>query len=184
MRVITLNESDFEDKCLRLQEAVAARFAPDLVVGIATGGLHVARYMFVDIPHVSVSRQRPSTRRKPRGIMASLPYCVTNVLRMLESAILSCRRPVEVAPPVIDSGDIAMISGARNILVVDDAVDSGATLAAVCAAVRASAREDARIMTAVVTVTTSRPLLRPDFCIFDNRTLVRFPWSKDFHKLP
>ena len=32
---------------------------------------------------------------------------------------------------------------------------------------------------AVVTVTSVKPLIMPDYFLYNNRTLVRFPWSID-----
>ncbi|MBC7799187.1 MAG: hypothetical protein H7Z10_01075, partial [Gemmatimonadaceae bacterium] len=67
---------------------------------------------------------------------------------------------------------------APAVLIVDDAVDSGATLAAVLAEVRRLAPPGARIETAAITVTTAAPIATPDHALF-NRQLCRFPWSMD-----
>ncbi len=183
MRVITLDEGEFVASCTRLQEVVAGRFAPDLVVGIATGGVHVARNMFAGVPQVSVMRRRPSTSRKPRGLFGRLPYFVTDILRMLESKVLSSRKRSASVPLSLDAETSAAIGEARSVLIVDDAVDSGVTMSVVVDAVKAAARPGARIMTAAITVTTKNPVIRPDFCLYDDRTLVRFPWSRDYHKV-
>ena len=65
------------------------------------------------------------------------------------------------------------------ILIVDDACDSGSTLRAVMDAVRKISPERVVIKTAVITTTTYRPVVSPDFSLYRNRTLIRFPWSKD-----
>jgi hypoxanthine phosphoribosyltransferase len=65
-----------------------------------------------------------------------------------------------------------------SLLIVDDAVDTGATLSQVIDAVRRHAPSGSRVRSAVITVTTDWPLIRPDFTLF-NRQLCRFPWSMD-----
>jgi len=180
MRVITLNESEFVATCTRLQEEVVGRFVPDLVVGIANGGVHVARNMFAEVPQVSVERRRPSTSRKPRRMFGRLPYFVTDILRMLESVAFSARKPSTSILPAIGEETSAAIGKARSILIVDDSVDSGVTMSVVVDAVKEAVRPGAKIKTAAITVTTKNPVIRPDFCLYDDRTLIRFPWSRDY----
>lgn len=67
---------------------------------------------------------------------------------------------------------------AQNILIVDDAVDSGATLLAVVEAVRID-MPGAEVRSAVITQTTPSPVITPDYTLYNNRTLIRFPWSMD-----
>lgn len=76
---------------------------------------------------------------------------------------------VEVPRSVID---------AKTILVVDDAVDSGATMQAVVGAVK-KANPAAHVVTAAVVVTTKTPVVRPDFHLYD-KVLIRFPWAHDY----
>jgi hypoxanthine phosphoribosyltransferase len=64
-----------------------------------------------------------------------------------------------------------------SIVVVDDAVDSGATLARVLDAVSQRA-PGAEIRSAVVTVTTPEPWVTPRYTLY-SRQLCRFPWSLD-----
>lgn len=64
------------------------------------------------------------------------------------------------------------------MLLVDDAVDSGTTMLRVAEALRCG-NPEIELRTAVITVTTAAPLLRPDYTIYDDRTLIRFPWSMD-----
>ncbi len=68
---------------------------------------------------------------------------------------------------------------ARKILVVDDAVDSGYTLSHVLEAVKAVLPAGAEVRSAVITVTTDDPLVMPDFYLYNDKTLVRFPWAMD-----
>lgn len=183
MHVLTLNETDFAEHCRRL-DALARSFNADLVVTIATGGDKVGSYILPEIPHISISSHRPSTETKKRharmlACVRRLPLPVRNIMRKAEATIVEHR--INNATPHkinLDSETTARIAPAQRLLIVDDAVDSGATLAGVIDAI--SALDGKReIASAVLTVTTRNPLIRPTYALFDNRTLIRFPWSLD-----
>lgn len=182
MRVITLNSADFAAACTRLEQA-AAGFAPDLIVGIAVGGVEVAARMFPDVPHAEVECHRGVSGRKrshPRlfSVIRRLPVFVRNWMRIIEAKMLSSgRRASSTAVEMSDSARLA-ISAAGRILVVDDAVDSGNTLAAVLAEIKAM-HGAVEVASAVITVTTSAPAVQPDYTLYNNQTLIRFPWSMD-----
>lgn len=178
-QVLTLSEKTFRDTVGRLQEkAEAAGFAPDAVVSIRRGGEFVGRLMFPGKPHYAVTLQRPGTRRKNRmlkAILRSMPRFVLDSLRIFEAWWLSRKSHKTVSPA---NFTLPELNQSARILIVDDAVDSGATLASVFNAVRAR-YPGSDVMTAVITVTTERPLIQPDFSIYNNLTLIRFPWSID-----
>lgn len=168
MRVITLNPQQFADACHRL-EALARAFHPDLILAIATGGTYVAREMFKDTPHTEVVCQRSTTRGKKQWLFAiirKLPIFMRDWLRIAEAKFLT-KRATSTVPLISDD-----ISWAKKILVVDDAVDSGNTMAAVCDLLNGK-----EFATAAITVTTDTPKVQPDFTLY--HTLIRFPWSKD-----
>ncbi|MDE6702075.1 MAG: phosphoribosyltransferase domain-containing protein, partial [Muribaculaceae bacterium] len=66
----------------------------------------------------------------------------------------------------------------RKILIIDDAVDSGATLKAIVEKFKAE-YPNTDIRSAVITQTHPQAIYKPDYCIFDNSTLIRTPWSID-----
>lgn len=171
MKVVTLNREQFAEACRGL-EAMAASFRPDLILGIANGGVRVAEQMFAAVPHASVSCRRAGTQSKDRhawafGLIRRMPMFMRDWLRIAEARMLRGR--AKSTEPRLD----ADISAAQRILVVDDAVDSGTTLAAVCELLRGKT-----FATAVITVTTPKPKASPTFALYRN-TLIRFPWSKD-----
>ncbi len=176
-KVLTLDDYAFSAACRSLEEAVrAGGFAPDLVLGIESGGRYVAERMFAGVPHAYVAMRRPSTAGKEgvmRALVRHLPRCVNDVLRVLEARLLGLRRPVPRTyyGPLPDG-----LGSAGRVLVVDDAVDSGATMLAVCEAV-VRAFPHVQLRSAAVTVTTPKPLIMPDFHI--HNSLIRFPWSAD-----
>lgn len=178
-RVLTLSSDSFSAACKRLEKACMS-FNPDIVLGIETGGRYVAEQMFADIKHVYVKMQRPSTSAKSKTVswlISKLPRRCADLLRIFESYILARRAPriykYEGSLP-------AEIYDSRRILIVDDAVDSGATMLAVKEAVECGVQES-EIYCASITVTTDKPVLKPDVSLYQN-ILIRFPWSKDAAK--
>ena len=176
--VITLRPMAVADECAKLEYLIRqSGFVPDLVLSILRGGEYVGRELFRDVRHESVVLQRPTTRRKGRifgKVMQALPYWLLDRLRIAEAWLLS-RKSAKYKPAEVELPDVA----ALRILIVDDAVDSGHTLRSVVEAVT-SANPDADVRTAVITVTTPHPVIRPNYMMFNNLSLIRFPWSKDY----
>ena len=77
--------------------------------------------------------------------------------------------------------DILLRQGEKNVLLVDDAIDTGATLKLIKDTL-AERYPLAVIKIAVITVTSNHPLIDADYYLFHDRTLVRFPWSNDVKK--
>lgn len=176
MKVLTLTPERFTEACHELERMIPTR--PDVVLGIASGGVYVADEIFSGLPHAQVACRRPSTSRKERhsrltAMLRHMPIWMCDMLRRIEAHMLAGReRPVpavEVPRSVID---------AKTILVVDDAVDSGATMQAVVRTVE-KANPAAHVVTAAVVVTTKTPAVRPDYHLYDN-ILIRFPWAHDY----
>ena len=177
MKVLTLDNESFGTACVGLQKAVEdARFVPDMVLGIESGGRYVAEKVFTDVPHCYVTLRRPSTAAKTglmRRLVRKLPRAVNDALRILESRMLMLRH----AKPIAFSGTLpAAVTAATHILVVDDAVDSGVTMRSIQDAVKAY-NPSACVECAAITVTTRRPLVTPKFHLYN--CLIRFPWSAD-----
>jgi predicted phosphoribosyltransferase len=76
-----------------------------------------------------------------------------------------------------DKSDRARIMSFGKIVVLDDAIDTGATMKSVIDALRASGC-NGRILTIVFAWTNVRSLVRPDFW-YKESVLVKFPWSHD-----
>lgn len=188
MRVLTLNEREFEHASRRLERLVREDYSPDLVVGIATGGEYLASLLLVEVPHVSVRMHRPSTADKERAsiifrVLRRSPRKLSDALRLVEARVLQVTSLWEKPrKPQIPDHVAEAIAAARRVLVVDDAVDSGATMKAVMEAVKAIPGER-EVRGAAVTVTTDSPKVTPEYALFRNGTLIRFPWSKDFYSL-
>lgn len=175
--VITLNEKAFGRECLRLQGLVEADgFIPDVVLGIRTGGEWVARKMFPAVPHVYTRVQRSSTAPKSvfEPLLKRLPVKILDFMRIAEARWLSIFPRRQVWRVV----KLPELPTRGTILIVDDAVDSGATLLSVRNTV-AEVCPELEIRTAAITQTTEHPDIVPDYALYRNNTLIRFPWSKD-----
>lgn len=197
MRVVTLAPEAFRRDCTRLgQRAVA--FAPELLVGIRTGGFVVAEQMretcFPAVPLLPLTRRRPGSDTKRahpalQALLHRLPYAVTDGLRRLEHRLLTRRAPRPAgAPWQADADELAALerqlaaTRPARILVVDDAVDSGETLRAVVGLLRRLAPA-VSVRAAAIVVTTEHPAMHPDFHLYA-QTLCRFPWSHDYRLAP
>ena len=181
-KVLTFNKDIFLKHCLELQNSVSQSFSPDLIIGISSGGEYVANQMFPDIPHINILLQRPGTKYKDKHsfllrIIRNSPLWLRDFIRVCEAGLTIKSRTISSTEKVVFQEDA--LSGKKNILVVDDAIDSGKTLYSVVSELKKRAR-NARILTAVITTTTSNPLLQADYTLYNNHTLIRFPWSKDF----
>ncbi len=186
MRVVTLDNVRFNDACRRLaHEVLASGWQPDMVVGIRTGGAYVAEQMMpllsgADLRYVELHRSSTPKKGKLRRFLSYLPEWVLNSLRIMEAIVLSRRRADSHAGWCLPE-DLTVL-GEKRIIVVDDAVDSGATMLTVVRAMREK-NPSADVRAAAITVTTAQPLIEPDFFLFHNKILIRFPWSMDARKV-
>lgn len=189
--VLSFDHGNFDRACSRLMQLVNRDGRPDMLIGIPAGGIHVARAMAAaagDLPVIPLTCRRPSSRRKQsplvKKLIAALPRPLLDRLRLLEHALLT-RGAAPDATRCFDARELDALlaaiaaAGTRpSLLVVDDAVDTGATLAAVLKTVARCAPTGATIRSAAITVTTGHPLVSTDYALYREQ-LCRFPWSLD-----
>lgn len=182
--ILTMHPADFDEACQRLQAQCLASGEPDLVVGIVRGGGFVAERLFGSAPHVMVTLQRQATRYKSAGfahwLLRHLPYAALDCMRKAEASHREKHSPRHAIPVTFDADAAKAIATARRVLIVDDSVDTGVIMLSIRNAVAACASPATAIATAAITVTTSHPLIQPDFALYRDRTLIRFPWSNDY----
>jgi hypoxanthine phosphoribosyltransferase len=195
-KIVTFDENGLAAAAAELMgRMVADAYMPDLIVGIATGGLRVAEMLPrpENCPVIGCTVRRATSSGKAqsrvfRGLVRRLPYVITNQLRRIEDT--SRERSGRSAP--VPSGDfqdaLATIDSVvrepepRRVVIVDDAVDSGGTLSLVQGALQHRLPTSVALRTAVLAVTRPHQslLVQPDYHLYD-MTLCRFPWSHDFH---
>lgn len=188
MRVVDCVDATFALHCRTLAERATADYSPDLLVAIERGGLHVAQEMLTSgvlaADLVTVTAHRPATAVKRRwnlrAPLSRLPRPVANGLRLLEHHVrlATTTRTSGRAPDVVADAQVrARIAASERLLVVDDAVDSGATLAAVLQELRSVT--EAEVRSAVLAVTFPAPAVIPEYAVHRKGVLLRLPWSDD-----
>ncbi|PKU23239.1 phosphoribosyltransferase family protein [Telmatospirillum siberiense] len=192
--VVTFDRAGFDEACAALMRLVVQDGCPDALIGIRTGGLYVAQSMAkaagYTVPVLSITCRRPSTKYKSgsalKRLVTKLPRPIVDRLRVLEHAILTAKpKPPQQDDFHLDGDELKGLAnwlegaGQRpSLVVVDDAIDTGATISRVLDAVAYHAPPTARIRSAVITVTTPKPWALPRYTLYSQQ-LCRFPWSLD-----
>jgi hypoxanthine phosphoribosyltransferase len=187
----TLGQPAFDVACAELMQLVGRDYAPALLVGVRTGGLAVAETMAraTSLPVLPLTCRRPTTALKSRlpglkPLLATLPEPLLNALRRAEHRLVSGPRraaqptQIDLAEAIAIGNWLRILSRGAQVLVVDDAVDSGVTLTTVLQTLRNVCPPEVEVRTAVITVTTEDPVVAPDYALYRG-VLCRFPWSFD-----
>lgn len=189
MKIITPTTPEFQVLCARLQTLVAdAGYDFNVIVAIARGGVYVADNFNTEAARFDITLQRPDSGFKQKllgRILRLLPAPINRILRRVEATVkeaydssrLKTEKPLHLPPDLIN----LLAQGGARVLVVDDAVDSGITMLRVVEAIRRYNSWN-QVRTAAITVTRRKLFFNPDWALFRNRTLIRFPWSIDIRK--
>lgn len=191
MKVLTLNTETFEKESLKLISKLEVN--PDLVVGILSGGGHVLEAI-KQHPNVKsslfevVTLQRQSTNVKQRflkPVLSILPYSILNWLRILESNSVKAKisnlnlEKLQDNTIAFDTRN-TIAKPIKNILIIDDAIDSGKTMFVVKSNLQQKFPK-AKIKIAVLAWTIDSSIIKPDYYLYNN-ILLRFPWSNDYKR--
>jgi hypoxanthine phosphoribosyltransferase len=113
-----------------------------------------------------------------------LPEPLLNALRRAEHRLVAGHREavqptqISLAEAIAIGNWLRILSRGARVLVVDDAVDSGVTLATVLQTLQSVCPPEVEVRTAVITVTIEDPVVAPDYALYRG-VLCRFPWSFD-----
>lgn len=181
-KVLTLDLPRFAEACNRLERVVTdGDFDPQMAIYVPSKGSKMRQFMFTQTAGVEIEIIRPSKGRMLKSvsqILKRLPSKLVDRIRVAEAHFLVKRRShmhtAKLRLPEISSG-------VSRVIVIDDAVDSGATLHKVMTELQA-VYPTVTFKSAVLTVTSPAPIYRPDYTLFDNQTLIRTPWSIDMKK--
>jgi hypoxanthine phosphoribosyltransferase len=165
----------------RLADELAARvraagFEPDLIIYIETGARLLAGELAprfgVPVRPVWVRRGGHGLKARLAPLVARLPVGMRDWLRRVEerSGIHRLTPRTTTLP-----GDLHLEH--RRVLLVDDAADTGRTIAAARALVLARGAASADVRTAVLAATTPRARAAVDYFVVDRNC--RMPWSAD-----
>ncbi|WP_295833529.1 phosphoribosyltransferase family protein [uncultured Winogradskyella sp.] len=184
MKVTTLHKEDFETQCKILFSKIHNK--PDVVVGILNGGGFVLEeYKKTASPNIelaTVKLQRDSTKGIKRKsllqkFLKASPNTLLDGLRLMENRRNLNRKQKEIQSD-LDIKIKLKPEVVNTILILDDALDSGATIKSVMQSLQKQFL-NSEIETAVISWTNSKSIIAPDYYLFKN-TLVRFPWSLDY----
>lgn len=196
MKVVTLLDKGFDETCRDLAVQVDASYNPDLIIGVLTGGGYVGQRVYqyfagsgaVSYAEINIERGTTGIKRMfgLRRMLRRLPVWLLNILRIVEVLMLEVKARVIVpkrSGEIVLSPEItkSLREGDKRVLVVDDCVDTGATLLKVSEHLKAHFPSSNELKFAVITKAHRKVLLEVDFFLF-NRVLIRFPWSMDNKK--
>lgn len=187
MQIITLKESAYKESCFQLFSSFETKF--DLVVGISRGGTHIlnsyktynkgieTQYKIIKLK--DTNKKDYKKNKITQRVIKYLPYWLLNKLRIYEVKQkfkkIKHGKPQSILKFNCDNLDKKNI---RKILVLDDAIDSGVTMAL---AIRSLEKNfpDSKIMSAVIAWTNCQSVSAPNYYLY-KEGLVRFPWSMDY----
>ena len=203
MKLINCLGKDFDDACFNLASDMISHGAiPDIIIGVATGGTHVAtrvfNYMKVSNPHIKyceVTLQRPYTLFMKnigiKKIFKIIPKWLLDQIRIwniniheyfYEHINKNIKRNGNIFIPN-NIKDIINEKDPIHIMFIDDAVDSGTTFELLTNFINKLHNNDNNLIITYGVLTTSykNPKIRPNFSLY-NRTILRFPWAFDAFK--
>lgn len=192
MKVIDFTNNDFVRFSCELKKLISPT-QPVVVIGVANGGVpladHFSKYLSNNhqnsVSSFVVKCQRNSTKPKSSSlgkavfsIIQFFPKIILNYARVIEFYMLNRSKGKLSQRVVVDSTIPNNYDLSSSIVVIiDDAIDSGSSIVAVKSFLEEQYRLK-EVLVATVVVTTSSPLINPNFSLYSN-VLVRFPWSKD-----
>lgn len=199
MKVIDLLENDFQKACSQLAENVLNVYMPDMVIGVLTGGGVVGRNMMKKFEerdnstkYLEYKVQRALTQKKEgiglRNLLTKIPRFVTRKLILIEVLLLEYRslflKPSRFVSDELKkelTKEFKFVSEDFKILIVDDCIDTGATIEALVSSIK-EINPNIEIRVAVITITHKKPLVSADFQLY-SRTICRFPWSMEIQQV-
>jgi hypoxanthine phosphoribosyltransferase len=153
-------------------------FKPQHILYIERAGLFIAHeiasYFRCPFSGIYANRAGTKIKSKIKFILRYLPRSITHLLLQIElrSNVHSVKKERNVnMEEKLPSKDL-------NVLLVDDAVDTGFSLNAVLEFLRNNGYVSDKMKTAVLTTTQKNPIFRPDITLFEQITFA-FPWSYD-----
>lgn len=151
-------------------------FNPEHILYIERAGLFIAREIAnslnCNISGIYASRRGSSIKSKINIILRCLPKRITDFLRRIEEQ--SNLRGAQKERNVYMKGNLPPYD--KNILIVDDAIDTGYSILAVIDFLVSRGYQKSKIRAAVITTTRNNPEYHTDFSLFYN-TSFAFPWS-------
>ena len=180
MDCIELSIKSLEDESKKLAKQIEKKYKPDAVIFIARGGFLIGRVVSenFNIPLIAITAERSGNTIK-NIVSPILPYIPRFICDFLRKAEIksdihkTCTdRKVALINKNID------ISKFKNLLIIDDSVDTGMSMFAVVKKIK-EMHPIADIKTAAINVlSNSEDVIKIDFYNFKD-LIMRTPMSKD-----
>jgi len=192
MRVINFNFSEFEDYLQSIVDDMTGAAQSILILGVKEGGIPIAKMVYqtmVNFNHINVDYseilcQRPTTivkKKNPqrekwvKSIFRFTPEIVLNQIRVAEHHFISSKK--RNTRRTVQTENIINMNRYDLVLIVDDAVDTGYSMAEIINYVKRHHHKPV-IKTLSAVVTKKNPVIMPDYSLYRD-VLIRFPWSLD-----
>lgn len=182
MNCFELSIQNFEEECRNWAEEIKNSYEPDIVIYIAKAGYLIGKTMseVYGVPLIGISAARKGNKLKSiiGPIFSLVPSCIRNKLIEIELKSDFHKMDSERHVEFITDINGFPVKEIKNIMIVDDSVDTGYTLKAVKEVVQMYFTE-AVIRTAGFNVwDKSKEVIVTDFALFNN-TIIKAPMSKD-----
>lgn len=182
MNCIELSLENIIKESKLLANQIKPDYTPDLIIYIASGGFLIGKTISnsFDCKMIGIDAVRPGNKFKKilSPVLKHIPYQILNLARMLEIKSDTYKIKSERQVKFHDKGDSQDLTDTKNILIVDDSVDTGYSVKAVIESVR-TRFPNAQIKTAALNVwDKSKYVINVDYCLFRD-TIMRTPMSKD-----
>lgn len=188
MDCVTLSLKSLREESLKLAAVVEREYKPDLVVYIARGGYligkDVADYFQVPCVGIHAERRGGGLKEKVAPLLRILPAPLKKVLREME--LKSGVHKVDTERNVFwDRDDLDTISGMniKNILIVDDSVDTGYSMLQVRNRINADMGQVNIKVAAINVWSKSYTVCKTDYSNYKD-TIISTPMSKDSQEYP
>lgn len=181
MKIKKLSIREITELSRAWAEEIGKTYRPDCVVYVAKGGFLIGREIseFFEVPLVAVAASRSGDNAKKiilSGIGPFIPERIKDIARLIELKTKIHR--VHLKRKILWLDGDADVKEAREILVVDDSVDTGNTITAVKKAVSERAPR-ANIRLAALNVwEEAKKTVQIDYSLFSD-TILKTPMSKD-----
>ena len=195
MKVITVSKNKLNELSQQLLSIVQKdKLKVDMLVGIATGGIYVSQPFFAQLQkehwegkYSEIKLSRLSTEKKEslgvKKLLTKLPYALSNILRIVEVKYFEIRKSKQYDKNIekrvrFSEIQIKKIKQSQTLLLIDDAIDTGATVRALKNVIQ-KINPKITIKIAVLTVTHKHPYIEPDYTLYRD-VLLRCPWAMDY----
>jgi hypoxanthine phosphoribosyltransferase len=182
MDFVELSIKSLENLCKNWALEVKKEFNADLVIYIAKGGYLVAKPFsdIFNVPLIGVKAERKGNKVKDliMPLIVKLPNFVLNILRKIELKTNIHDKYTERNIVLFEELNSIDKNSIKNILIVDDSVDTGYTMKLVVDKIN-EVFEDVNVKTAAINVwKKSGNIIKTNFYLYED-TIIRTPMSKD-----